>query len=136
MTFIIFCTVFSSLIRYPKAFSITVSGSGRLHCSTMSLMLYCQYWSAELHTLRMPLLSYSHSVVFTSYSFSLWLGLPMGWLYFMGVLNFCPLFSKTSLFLLKRRSAEYLLNQSVPTNKAALDASMTIRSTGTLTSAM
>ena len=60
----------------------------------------------------------------------------MGWLYSMGVLSFCPLLSKTSLFLLKRRSAEYLLNQSVPTNKAALGASMTIRSTGTLASAM
>src|SRR6266542_4130902 len=54
----------------------------------------------------------------------------------MGVLSFCPLLSKTSLFLLKRRSAEYFLNQSVPTNKAALGASMTIRSTGTLASAM
>ena len=54
----------------------------------------------------------------------------------MGVLSFCPLFSKTSLFLLKSKSAEYLLNQSVPTNKAALGASMTMRSIGTLTSAM
>ena len=60
----------------------------------------------------------------------------MGWLYSMGVLSFCPLFSKMSLFLLKRRSAEYLLNQSMPTNKAALDASMTMRSTGTLASAI
>ena len=54
----------------------------------------------------------------------------------MDVLSFCPLFSKTSLFLLKRRSAEYLLNQSVPTNKAALGASMIIRSTGILASAI
>ena len=54
----------------------------------------------------------------------------------MGVLSFCPLLSKTSLFLLKRRSAEYLLNQSVPINKAALGASMIMRLTGTLTSAM
>src|SRR6266540_2196044 len=60
----------------------------------------------------------------------------MGWLYLMGMLSFCPLLSKTSLFLLKRRSAEYLLNQSVPTNKAALGASITIRSTGTLASAI
>ena len=52
------------------------------------------------------------------------------------MLSFCPLLLKTSLFLLKRRSAEYLLNQSVPTSRAALDASITIRSTGTLTSAM
>ncbi len=52
------------------------------------------------------------------------------------MLNFYPRLSKTSFFLLKRRSAEYLLNQSVPTNKAALGASMTIRSTGTLASAM
>ena len=54
----------------------------------------------------------------------------------MGVLSFCPLLLKTSLFLLKRRSAEYLFNQSVPTSKAVLDASITIRSTGTLVSAM
>src|SRR6266511_2622551 len=60
----------------------------------------------------------------------------IGLLYSMGVLSFCPLLLKTSLFLLKRRSAEYLLNQSVPTNKAALGVSITIRSTGTLTSAM
>ena len=54
----------------------------------------------------------------------------------MGVLSFCPLLLKTNLFLLKRRSAEYFLNQSVPTNKAALDASMIMRSTETLASAM
>ncbi len=53
-------------------------------------------------------------------------------MYSIGVLNFYSLFSKTSLFLLKRRFAEYLLSQSVPTNKAALDASITIRSIGTL----
>src|SRR6266511_5480196 len=103
---------------------------------TISLILYCQHWSAGLHTLRMPLLSYSHSAVFTSYSSGLWLKLLRGWLYSMDVLSFCPLLSKTSLFLLKRRSAEYLLNQSVPTNKAALGASMTMRSIGTLASAM
>src|SRR6266511_694179 len=84
----------------------------------------------------MPLLSYFHSAMLTSYSSGLWLGLPIGWLYSIGVLSFCPLLSKTSLFLLKRRSAEYLLNQSVPTNKAALGVSMTIRSIGTLASAM
>ena len=43
---------------------------------------------------------------------------------------------KMSLFLLKRRSAEYLLNQSVPTNNAILGASMTMKSTGTLASAI
>src|SRR6266540_6005247 len=123
-------------MRCPKAFSMAVSGSGELHCSTISLILYCQHWSVGLHTLQIPLLSYSYSAVFTSYSSGLWLGLLIGWLYSMGVLSFCPLLSKTSLFLLKRRSAEYLLNQSVSTNKAALGASMTIRSTGTLTSAM
>src|SRR6266540_687021 len=54
----------------------------------------------------------------------------------MGVLSFCPLLLKISLFLLKRRSAKYLLNQSVLTNKAALGVSMTMRFTGTLASAM
>src|SRR6266540_3619704 len=136
ITFTISWTVLGSPIRRPKAFSMAVSDSGRLHCLTMSSMQWCQHWSAGLHTFRMPLASYFHSAVLTSYSSGLWLGLPIGWLYSMGVLNFCPLLSKTSLFLLKRRSAEYLLNQSVPTNKAALGASMTIRSTGTLTSAM
>ncbi len=60
----------------------------------------------------------------------------MGWLYSIGILDFCPLFSKTSFFLLKRKSAEYLLNQSVPTSRATLSASMTIRSTETLASAI
>ena len=60
----------------------------------------------------------------------------MVWSYSIEVLNFYPLLLKTSLFLLKRRSAGYLLNQSVPTNKATLDASMTIRFTGTLASAI
>src|SRR6266498_2379791 len=129
-------TVLGSPIRRPKAFSMAVSGSGRLHCLTMSSMQWCQHWSAGLHTFRMPLASYSHLAVFTSYSSGLWLGLPIGWLYSIGVLSFCPLLSKTSLFLLKRRSAEYLLNQSVPTNKAALGASMTIRSIRTLVSAI
>ena len=64
------------------------------------------------------------------------IGLPIGWLYLIGVLSFYPLLLKTSLFLLKRRSAKYLLNQLMPTNKAALDASITMRSTGTLASAM
>jgi len=54
----------------------------------------------------------------------------------MGMLSFCPLLSKTSFFLLKRRSAKYLLSQSVSTSKATLSASMTMRSTGTLASAM
>src|SRR6266498_5189732 len=80
----------------------------------------------------MPLLSYFHSAVLTSYSSGLWLGLPISWLYSIGVLSFCPLLSKISLFLLKKRSAEYLLNQSVPTNRAALGASIIMRSTGTL----
>src|SRR6266542_5314777 len=123
-------------MHHPKTFSMAVSGSGRFHLSTMSLILWCQHWSAGLHTLRIPLLSYSYSAVFTSYSSGLWLGLLIGWLYSMGMLSFCPLLSKTRLFLLKRRSAEYLLNQSVLTNKAALNASMTIRSTETLASAM
>src|SRR6266540_4994519 len=136
ITFTISWTVLDSPTRRPKAFSMAVSGSGRLHCSTISSMQWCQHWSAWLHTFRIPLSSYSHSAVLTSYSSGLWLGLPIGWLYSIGVLNFCPLLSKTSLFLLKRRSAEYLLNQSVPTNKAALGASMIIRSTGTLASAM
>src|SRR6266498_1384166 len=115
---------------------MTVSGSGRFHCLTISSTQWYQHWSAELHTLRIPLLSYSHSAVFTSYSSGLWLGLLRGWLYSIGVLSFCPLLLKTSFFLLKRRSAEYLLNQSVPTNNAALGASMTMRSTRTLTSAI
>src|SRR6266498_1376145 len=115
---------------------MAVSGSGRFHCLTMSSMLWYQHWPTELHTFRIPLSSYSHSAVLTSYSSGLWLGLPIGWLYLMGVLSFCPLLSKTSLFLLKRKSAEYLLNQSVPTSKAALGASMTMRSTETLASAM
>src|SRR6266498_1033433 len=136
ITLTISWTVLGSPIRRPKAFSMAVSGSGRFHCLTMSSMQWYQHWSAELHTFRIPLSSYSHSAVFTSYSSGLWLGLPIGWLYSMGVLSFCPLLSKTSLFLLKRRSAEYLLNQSVPTSKAALGASMTIRSIRTLASAM
>src|SRR6266542_3011989 len=123
-------------MRHPKAFSMVVSGSGRIHFSTMSLILYCQHWSIGLHTLQTPLLSYSHLAVLTSYSSGLWLGLLIGWLYSISVLSFYPLLSKTSLFLLKRRSAEYLLNQSVPTSRAALGVSMTIRSTGTLASAM
>src|SRR6266542_3253114 len=129
-------TVLGSPMRRPKAFSMAVSGSSKFHRSTISSIQWCQHWSAELHTFRIPSSSYSHSAVLTSYSSGLWLGLLRGWLYSMGVLSFCPLLSKTSLFLLKRRSAEYLLNQLVPTNKAALGASMTIRSTGTLASAM
>src|SRR6266542_175675 len=129
-------TVLCSPIRRPKAFSMAVSGSGRFHCLTMSSTQWCQHWSAGLHTFRIPLSSYSHSAMLTSYSSGLWLGLPVGWLYSIGVLSFCPLLSKTSLFLLNRRSAEYLLNQSVPTNKAALGASMTMRSIRTLASAM
>src|SRR6266540_3712212 len=123
-------------MRRPKAFSMPVSDSGKFHCLTISSMQWCQHWSAGFHTFRIPLLSYFHSAVLTSYSSGLWLGLPIGWLYSIGVLSFCPLLLKTSLFLLKRRSAEYLLNQSVPTSKAALDASMTMRSTGTLASAI
>src|SRR6266542_409116 len=123
-------------MHHPKTFSMAVSGSGRFHLSTMSLILWCQHWSAGLHTLRIPLLSYSYSAVFTSYSSGLWLGLLIGWLYSMGMLSFCPLLSKTSLFLLKRRSAEYLLSQSMPTNRTALGVSMTMRSTGTLTLTM
>src|SRR6266511_6306660 len=136
ITFTISWTVLGSPTRRPKAFSMVFSGSGRFHCLTMSSMQWYQHWSAELHTFRIPLSSYSHSAVLTSYSSGLWLGLPIGWLYSIGMLSFCPLLSKTSLFLLKRRSAEYLLNQSVPTNKAALGASMTMRSIGTLVSAM
>src|SRR6266542_2814336 len=136
ITFTISWTVLGSPIRLPKAFSIAVSGSGRFHCLTISSMQWCQHWSAGLHTFQIPLLLYSHSAVLTSYSSGLWLGLLIGWLYSIGVLSFCPLLSKTSLFLLKRRSAKYLLNQSVPTNKAALGVSMTMRSIGTLASAM
>ena len=36
-------TVFGSLMRHPKAFSMAVSGSGRFHLSTISSILYCQY---------------------------------------------------------------------------------------------
>src|SRR6266542_4280457 len=136
ITLTISWTVLGSPIHRSKAFSMAVSGFSKFHCSTISSILWCQHWSAEFHTLRMPLLSYSHSAVLTSYSSGLWLGLLIGWLYSMGVLSFCPLLLKTSLFLLKRRSAEYLFNQSVPTNKAALGASITMRSTGTLASAM
>ncbi len=60
----------------------------------------------------------------------------MDWLYSMDVLSFCLLLSKISFFLLKRRSTEYLLSQSVPTNKTAFGASMIMRSTSTLESAM
>src|SRR6266511_729377 len=84
----------------------------------------------------MPLSSYSHSAVFTSYSSGLWLGLLMGWLYSIGVLSFCPLLSKTSFFLLKRKSTEYLLNQLVPTNRTVLGTFITIRSIRTLASTM
>src|SRR6266498_2540874 len=129
-------TVFGSPMRRPKAFSMAISCSGRFHCLSISSIQWCQYWSAGLHTFWIPLLSYSHSAVLTSYSYGLWLGLLIGWLYSISVLSFCPLLSKTSLFLLKRRSAEYLFNQSVPTNNAVLGAFMTIRSTGTLASAM
>src|SRR6266542_6668215 len=136
ITFIISWTVLGSPIRLPRAFSISVSGSGGSHCFTISSTQWCQHWSAGLHTFRILLLLYSHSAVLTSYSSGLWLGLPMGWLYSIDVLSFCPLLSRTSFFLLKRRSTEYLLNQLVPTSKAALGASMTIRSTETLASAM
>src|SRR6266542_4146234 len=134
--FTISWTVLGSLMRRPRAFSIAVSGFGGFHRLTMSSTLWYQHWSAGLHTFQIPLSSYSHSAVLTSYSSGLWLGLPIGWLYSIGVLSFCPLLSRTSLFLLKRRSAEYLLSQLVPTNKAARGASMTMRSTGTLASAM
>ena len=90
--------------------------------------------STRCHTLLTPLSSYSHLVIFISYFLGLWFELLISWLYSIGVLNFCLLFSKTSLFLLKKRFIEYFLNQSVPTNKAALDVYMTISSTGTLTS--
>src|SRR6266542_3235724 len=71
ITSTISCTVFGLLMRCLKAFSMAVLGSSRFHCSTISLILYCQHWSAGLHTLRTPLLSYFHSAVLTSYSLGL-----------------------------------------------------------------
>ena len=77
-----------------------------------------------------------HSTVFTLYSSNLWFRLSIVWSYSIEILNFCLLLSKTSLFLLKKRFAEYLLNQSVPTNRITLGASMNMKSTGILVSAM
>src|SRR6266542_2575667 len=73
ITFTISWTVLDSSMHLPKAFSMAVSGSGELHCLTISSIQWCQHWSAGLHTFRIPLSSYSHSVVYTSYSSGLWL---------------------------------------------------------------
>ncbi len=106
-------TVLGLPICHPKAFSTTVLDSDRSYFLTISLILYCQHWSARCHTLLTPLLLYFHLAIFTSYFSNLWLKLLIGWLYSIDIFSFCPLLLKTSLFLLKRRSAEYLLNQSV-----------------------
>ena len=42
-------------------------------------MLCCQHWPIGSHTFLIPLLSYSHSAMFTSYFFSLWFRLLMVW---------------------------------------------------------